>query len=138
MLDSLKGAHTFRDRFSAGSGDSRCGNCRQDILEVMSPGKRNLVAPEHNLFCAIVTKNNVVAAQKRALRSTLLAAEPIHVRTRRSKRRCCRIISIQNREIFFALILKDARLGFAVKLQRMVPVQMIRREIEEHANVGTE
>src|SRR5882762_8270386 len=122
MLDSLKGAHTFGDGFSAGPSDSRCGNCRQDILEVMSSGKRDLVAPEHNFFCAIVTKNNVVATQKRTLRSSLLAAEPIHVWTCRGERSCSGIVGIQNREIFLTLVLKDACLGFAVKLQRMVPV----------------
>ena len=88
----------------------------------MSSGKWHLVTPEHNFFCAIVTKNNVVAAHKRTLRSSLLAAKPIHMRTGRSERRCCRIISIQNREVFFALVLKDARLRFAVKLHGMVPV----------------
>src|SRR5260370_33312618 len=37
--------------------------------------------------------------------------------------------------MFFRLILKNARFGFAVKLHGVMPVQMIRSENEEHADV---
>src|ERR1700736_4702070 len=45
------------------------------------------------------------------------------------------IIGVQDRKVFFALVLKNARLGFAVQLHAVMAVQMIPREIEKHTDV---
>ncbi len=45
------------------------------------------------------------------------------------------IVGIQYREIAFGLLFKDARLRSGVGLHGLVPVEMIRSQIQEHGNV---
>ncbi len=93
---------------------------------------------QYGFFLAVLAKQHFVSAHERTLGHALLPAEPVHVRLRGRKRRGRRIIRIQHRAIGFALILEDARFGTAIRLQRVMAVQMVGCEIQEHADVGAE
>jgi hypothetical protein len=62
-------------------------------------------------------------------------AEPEHLGLRGRELRGCRIIRVQNSAVGFHLILEDSRFRRAILFQRVVAIQMVRREIQKHADV---
>ena len=44
------------------------------------------------------------------------------------------VISVEHREVLRLLVLKDARLGVRVGLERAMPVKVVRRDIQHHGN----
>ena len=67
----------------------------------------------------------------------LLPAEPEDLLTRRHPLRHRRIIGIQHNAIAVQLIGKESHFRCRVLFKRSMAIQMVRREIQQDANVGT-
>jgi hypothetical protein len=83
-----------------------------------------------------MSKDDFVFSHKRAFGHVLFPAEPVDVWLRWRQRRGRRIIGVEHRAVCFRLILENACFGSAICFQRVVPVQVVGCEIQEHADVG--
>ncbi len=85
-------------------------------------------------FRAFVAENNLVVAEERAGGHSFLAAEPENFGLGRHALGDFRIVGVEQRDVLFELIFKHTHFGAGVFLESYVAVEMIGREIQEHAN----
>ena len=138
MLDSSKRAHALGDGRRPRASKGRCGYGCQNVFDVVRAGQGNIAEFEDRFLHTFVAKQNVAFLRESALGHTLLPAEPIHLRLCGGIGRCARVIRIQHRAVRFRLVLENSRLGGTVTLECVMAVQMIGREIQEHADVWLE
>ena len=138
MLDARKTFHRFRNRRRVDAREPRDNHRGQHVFQVVRARERNFPGFHHRIFLAVMDDYNFVAAQARALAHALLPAEPEHLRFLRRVFRRSGIIRIQNRRIQLGLVLKYSRFCGRVCCHRLVPVQMVRRQIQQCPDVRPE
>jgi hypothetical protein len=89
-------------------------------------------------FVAIAPEDDFSATNECSLLHMLFAAEPKHLRARRRIRRAGPIVGVQDRKVLLGLILENARFSGSISRQRLVAVQVIWRQIQEHRDLRLE
>src|SRR6202521_1321548 len=135
MLDARERPHPFRDSRGFGPSETRRRHGRKDVFDVVSPRQGNLLETQYRLFFAVMAKHNFVFLHERTLHHTLLPAETVHMRLSLRQGGGCRISRVQHRAVRFRLVLEDSRFGPAILFERVMPVQVVGREIQKHADV---
>ena len=136
MLDPSERADSPGDGLGLGASKTRRRHGRERIFHVVLACERNVLEMQHRFLLAVPAKHNFVSAHERTLSHALLPAKPVHLRFGGRVRRGRWIIRVQDRAVGFRLILEDAGFGSAIRFERVMPVQMVRGEIQEHADVG--
>src|SRR5438034_2473908 len=90
------------------------------------------------LACGI-TKQNSPVTHERSLPHLILPAEPENLRSC-SAGQCNadRIVGVQNRKVVCLLVFKDAGFSINVGFESAMPIEVVRRNIEHHGNLGPE
>ena len=78
----------------------------------------------------------MIAAEVGASRHRIFNAELVNLRTLGSKARCGGVVGIQDCGIALGLIFEDAGFRGSVSVQAAVPIEMVRREIQQYSNIG--
>ena len=93
---------------------------------------------QHDLTWPLASRKRIWPSHIGALLHLFLAAEPEDLcLSPAGHSRAGWIVCIQHCEIVWLLVLKDARLGVGVGLERAVAVEMVRRNVEHHRNPRT-
>ena len=111
MLDALEGADRLVDGRVGKTRNAANRGGGQRVLEVVPSGQRH-----------------------RRHRPVLIEPDDVAARARREGAHCL-VATVQHREIVGARELDGARLEVDISLERAVAVEMIRRDVEDHAEV---
>src|SRR6266404_6232538 len=136
MLHACERMHAAGDLRRLRSCEACHRHRGQYVFNVVSARQRNVLQLEDDLVLSVFTEHDFVLANKRPLGDALLPAEPEHLWLCRRVRSSRRIIRVQHRTVRLRLIFKDSRFRSAIGFQRVVAIQMVRREIQKYANVG--
>ncbi len=137
MLDRFELGDRAPDLCWLDSGQHSDADCRQHVLHVVRALQRNLLGRHDLALAMLVAPDYVPSADECPARDLLQPAEPVHAGFGyRSHLNARLVVGIQNGEIVRALVLENAGLGGGVVLKRVVPVEMIGRDIQHHRNLG--
>ena len=96
-------------------------------------------AERHDLALAVaVAKIDMRAAGKSSLFNFLLSAEPEQLRASAAGQSSGgRVVGVEDGEIILPLVIKDARFGVDVIRKRLVAIEMVGRDVQNHRDPGT-
>jgi hypothetical protein len=101
--------------------------------------------PSHSPHCGgrgqhrLAIEPDIAVIQIRAPRQLARAAEPHPLgRSAVLETPAVRIVRIQNRVIGFHLMIQNMALGVRVPIHRVMPVEMVLGDIQDHRDVGPE
>ena len=137
MLHTCKGANRFRDLRRPCARKPRCNCGCENVFKVVRAGERNFPAIENFVVSTSLPEDDFPISNERSLLDIRLPAEPVHLRKRWSILGAYRIVRVQNGEILAGLIFEDSGFRGSICGQGFVPVQMIRRQIQENRDVGS-
>src|SRR5262249_10536020 len=137
VLDGFEVVNCLPDSIGRTAHESRSTDGREHILEIMRSFQRDLRDLQNVALPCAVTENNHAVPQPGALLDFLLAAEPEDLGTGTdSHSHTGRIVSIEDGEIAFLLVLENSRLGVGVNLKRAMAIEVIGRDVQYHRNFG--
>src|SRR4029077_9453289 len=106
--------------------------------QIVRARQRNFTGIKNFFLVASASEDDLSATNECSLLHILLAAEPKHLRARRRIRRAGTIVGVQDRKVLLGLILENAGFSGSISRQRLVSVQVIWRQIQEHRDLRLE
>src|SRR5215470_14416724 len=101
----------------------------------MRPFELNFRNWQHWGFTTGIAEDNLVLAQVSSALHRLPAAEPVQRSLHFAFKPCgSRIIKVKQGKVASLLVLKNPRLGINVGLKSVVPVEMVRRDVQDRSH----
>ena len=141
MLDRVETAHRLANRLRRNSGQPRRAYRRQHILDIVLAFQRNLAYRQNRFERWTVprrARRSTPWCTNAPCRTGLRAAEPEDLSAWARLAACCdsRIVGVQHQKVLGGLVREDALLGGSVIFEGAMAVKMVRRDVQEHCDLG--